>query len=88
MARSYNKKSDYWTKFERQSQPNVVIQNQAESFAQPNFDPALTGEPFYTSDASSMMFAKASREGLTTGIAGSRLTRPACCRILWDFPAP
>ena len=78
MARSYNKKSDYWTKFERQSQPNVVIQNQAQSLSQPNFDPALTGEPFYTSDASSMMFAKASRDGLTRSEStGSRVNRAA-----------
>jgi len=59
MARSYNKKSDYWKKFDQKSLPNF------ESTIAADINPVLAGEPFYTSDASTIQFAKASREGLT-----------------------
>lgn len=72
MARSYNKKSDYWKKFDQKSLPNF------QSTFATNVDPVLAGEPFYTSDASTIQFAKASREGLTrTEATSSRVNRAA-----------
>jgi hypothetical protein len=46
--RGYNKKSDYWRKFESQQQ-SVLPQNGLQSSSVP---PITSGEPFYTSDAS------------------------------------
>jgi hypothetical protein len=72
MARSYNKKSDYWTKFNQKSLPNF------QSTMTANAEPVLAGEPFYTSDASTVQFAKASREGLSrTDATSSRVNRAA-----------
>lgn len=72
MARSYNKKSDYWTKFNQKSIPNF------QSTMTANTEPVLAGEPFYTSDASTVQFAKASREGLSrTDATSSRVNRAA-----------
>lgn len=72
MARSYNKKSDYWTKFNQKSIPNF------QSTMTANTGPVLAGEPFYTSDASTVQFAKASREGLSrTDATSSRVNRAA-----------
>jgi hypothetical protein len=72
MARSYNKKSDYWTKFNQKSLPNF------QSTITANTEPVSAGEPFYTSDASMVQFAKASREGLSrTDATSSRVNRAA-----------
>jgi len=72
MARSYNKKSDYWKKFDQKSLPNF------ESTIAADINPVLAGEPFYTSDASTIQFAKASREGLTrTEATSARVNRAA-----------
>jgi hypothetical protein len=74
MSRAYNKKSDYWKKFDKKSQLDFSEQIQASSI-----DPVLAGEPFYTSDASvSLQVSKASREGLTrTEATGGRFNRAA-----------
>lgn len=73
MARSYNKKSDYWKKFDQKSTPNFLEQAQA------SVDPVLAGEPFYTSDASIVFqTAQASRDGLTrTEATSGRVNRAA-----------
>lgn len=74
MSRAYNKKSDYWKKFDKKSQLDFSEQIQANSI-----DPVLAGEPFYTSDASvSLQVSKASREGLSrTESTGGRFNRAA-----------
>lgn len=46
--RNYNKKSEYWGKFENPSHPNNVLPSQASAA----FTPELCGDPFYTSQAS------------------------------------
>lgn len=70
--RNYIKKSDYWTKFNQKSIPNF------QSTMTANTEPVLAGEPFYTSDASTVQFAKASREGLSrTEATSSRVNRAA-----------
>ena len=55
--RHYNKKSDYWTKF--QKTPAPITQTQVQ-----NYEPQLCGEPFYVSDATAntkeLIFSKAS----------------------------
>lgn len=72
MPRSYTKSSPYWDKFNQKSPPNF------QSTIAANVDPVLAGEPFYTSDASIVHFAKASREGLTrTEATSSRVNRAA-----------
>jgi hypothetical protein len=72
MPRSYTKSSPYWDKFNQKSPPNF------QSTIAVNVDPVLAGEPFYTSDASIVHFAKASREGLTrTEATSSRVNRAA-----------
>jgi hypothetical protein len=72
MVRSYNKKSDYWKKFNQKSLPNF------QSTITANTEPVSAGEPFYTSDASMVQFAKASREGLSrTDATSSRVNRAA-----------
>jgi hypothetical protein len=72
MVRSYNKKSDYWKKFNQKSLPNF------QSTITTNTEPVSAGEPFYTSDASMVQFAKASREGLSrTDATSSRVNRAA-----------
>lgn len=76
MPRSYNKKSEYWKKFDQKSIPNF------QSTINANIDPVLAGEPFYTSDASTIQFAKASREGLTrTEATSSRVNRAALAPV-------
>ena len=76
MPRSYTKKSSYWSKFDQKSIPNF------ESTINANIDPVLAGEPFYTSDASTIQFAKASREGLTrTEATSSRVNRAALAPV-------
>jgi hypothetical protein len=76
MPRSYTKKSSYWSKFDQKSVPNF------ESTINANIDPVLAGEPFYTSDASTIQFAKASREGLTrTEATSSRVNRAALAPV-------
>lgn len=74
MSRAYNKKSDYWKKFDKKSQLDFSEQIQVNSI-----DPVLAGEPFYTSDASvSLQVSKASREGLSrTESTGGRFNRAA-----------
>ena len=72
--RSYNKKSDYWKKFDQKPLPNFQTANAS------NVDPVLAGEPFYTSDASvsNIQIARASRDGLTrTEATSSRINRAA-----------
>ena len=70
--RNYIKKSDYWTKFNQKSLPNF------QSTITANTEPVSAGEPFYTSDASMVQFAKASREGLSrTDATSSRVNRAA-----------
>lgn len=74
--RPYNKKSEYWKKFDQKSVPNF------QSTINANIDPVLAGEPFYTSDASTIQFAKASREGLTrTEATSSRVNRAALAPV-------
>jgi hypothetical protein len=74
--RPYNKKSEYWKKFDQKSIPNF------QSTINANIDPVLAGEPFYTSDASTIQFAKASREGLTrTEATSSRVNRAALAPV-------
>jgi hypothetical protein len=55
--RHYNKKSDYWTKFNKVQDP--ISQQQIEGY-----EPQLCGEPFYVSNATSstkeLIFSKAS----------------------------
>lgn len=55
--RHYNKKSDYWTKFQKIQAP--ISQPQVQ-----NYEPQLCGEPFYVSDATAntkeLIFSKAS----------------------------
>ena len=55
--RHYNKKSDYWTKFNKVQDP--ISQQQIEAY-----EPQLCGEPFYVSNATSstkeLIFSKAS----------------------------
>lgn len=55
--RHYNKKSDYWTKF--QKTPAPITQSQMQ-----DYEPQLCGEPFYVSDATAntkeLIFSKAS----------------------------
>ena len=63
--RGYNKKSDYWRKFES-TQQSVLPQNGLHSSSVP---PISSGEPFYTSDAS-IATASYSRSG--DGDSGSR----------------
>jgi hypothetical protein len=42
MARQYNKKSDYWTRFKTPNAQNSTVASQLV------FEPKLLGEPFYT----------------------------------------
>ena len=68
--RQYNKKSDYWQKFEKTTQANIPALEE-------NFSPELVGEPFYTSDAS-VKVSKASCGTRTTSAKGaSRVNRAA-----------
>jgi hypothetical protein len=77
MSRRYNKKSDYWKKFEQKSVSDFPEQIQA------NIEPVLAGEPFYTSDASSQFkISSASREPLGRSDAtGSRFNRAALAPV-------
>jgi len=55
--RHYNKKSDYWTKFNKEQSP--ISQSQMQ-----DYEPQLCGEPFYVSNATAntkeLIFSKAS----------------------------
>jgi len=83
MARSYNKKSDYWRKFDQKSDSNIPQQTQA------SYDPVLAGEPFYTSDASVVFTTKASEArggGIgRTEATGGRFNRSALAPVFDRF---
>lgn len=69
MARSYNKKSDYWRKFDQKSDSNIPQQIQA------SYDPVLAGEPFYTSDASVVFTTTKASEARGGGIGRTDATQ-------------
>ena len=54
--RKYNKKSDYWKRFDKDSQGAVQSSTATKAGG---VAPDLLGEPFYTSDASYTQVAKA-----------------------------
>lgn len=66
--RKYNKKSNYWKKFEI-SQPNVI-----GDISQASVPPISSGEPFYTSDAS-VSFASYTRSGDSNSASRTSQTR-------------
>ena len=73
--RKYNKKSDYWKKFEEGEQ-----QVKASYMVPPSSGdivPDLLGEPFYTSDASYNEVAKARTNLTTSSRSGTRTNRAA-----------
>lgn len=82
MARSYNKKSPYWTKFDQKSLSNFQTPTVNFQVSSANIDPVLAGEPFYTSDASEVNIIKASRDGLSrTDATSSRINRAALAPV-------
>jgi hypothetical protein len=77
--RNYNKKSDYWDKFESTVAPINIQESQA------NFSPDLLGSPFYVSDASYAEESVASR-GLDGGLqTKSRINRAAVAETIDRF---
>ena len=58
--RNYNKKSEYWDKFNNPSNVSIAQESQA-------FSPELCGDPFYVSDASYTFESKASASRSTSG---------------------
>ena len=70
--RKYNKKSDYWKKFESETQASSVVPPNSK-----NTVPDLLGEPFYTSDASYGETARARTNLTTSGRSGTRTNRVA-----------
>ena len=78
--RKYNKKSQYWGKFDKPQGLDSMIKNSS-------YEPELCGEPFYTSDASiSFEKSKASYERSSdTERSGSRRNRAAVQRTMDRF---
>ena len=73
--RKYNKKSDYWKKFEegeQQAKASYVVPPSSGDIV-----PDLLGEPFYTSDASYNEVAKARTNLTTSSRSGTRTNRAA-----------
>lgn len=73
--RKYNKKSDYWKKFEegeQQARASYVVPPSSGDIV-----PDLLGEPFYTSDASYNEVAKARTNLTTSSRSGTRTNRAA-----------
>ena len=68
--RQYNKKSNYWQKFEKTTQANIPALEE-------NFSPELVGEPFYTSDASIKVSKAACGTRTTSAKGASRVNRAA-----------
>jgi hypothetical protein len=67
--RKYNKKSEYWTKFNKESHP---VQIELSKGAAVSVAPIAAGEPFYTSDAS-ISRASYSRKGDSSSETASRV---------------
>jgi hypothetical protein len=76
--RSYNKKSSYWKKFDESSGSLVATASQNSE----PYEPALCGEPFYTSEASiQVSHAQEGYSRITTNSrSGSRKNRAAFAR--------
>jgi hypothetical protein len=68
--RKYNKRSDYWNKFNVQQSPMLPQNVQFNNFV----TPISSGEPFYTSDAS-VSKGSYSRSGDDSGSTKSRINR-------------
>jgi hypothetical protein len=66
--RKYNKKSDYWKKFEPQQQISI------SNIIQTSVPPISSGEPFYTSDAS-VSYANYTRSGDSNSASRTSQTR-------------
>lgn len=66
--RKYTKKSDYWTKFDKETQ----ISSAAD---QGRFEPDLMGDPFYVSSASGTDVSKAAYNRLTSASPATRHNR-------------
>ena len=67
--RKYIKKSDYWKKFDKDSQPILTEDN--------GFSPDLMGEPFYTSDASVRVSSASCSTRTTSASTKTRFNRAA-----------
>jgi hypothetical protein len=66
--RNYNKKSEYWGKFEKDKPPILSVSNASSS----PFSPELCGDPFYTSTASYTDVSKAYTSRTPSGVTGSK----------------
>jgi len=84
--RKYNKKSEYWTKFEKQEQPIAAKPiNLLESLA--SCEPELCGEPFYVSQSSVNVSTASdySRTDSSIERSGARKNRAAVSRTVDRF---
>jgi hypothetical protein len=71
--RTYNKKSAYWKKFEEEAQLSTARDNQID------YEPALMGEPFYVSTASTR------RMSVSRASSSSRINRSAIAPTIDRF---
>jgi hypothetical protein len=84
--RQYNKKSEYWTKFEKQEQPIASKPtNLLETLA--SCEPELCGEPFYVSQSSVNVSTASdySRTDVSWERSGSRKNRAAVSKTVDRF---
>jgi len=69
--RKYVKKSDYWSKFDKKSQPTIPMSQEE------NYEPGLIGDPFYVSSASYSNTSSASYTRGSTPTTPKRANRSA-----------
>lgn len=68
--RKYVKRSDYWNKFDKESQKSPLIQNS-------DYEPDILGDQYYVSSASYQSTSKASYSRTAGVTAGKRINRSA-----------
>ena len=68
--RKYTKKSDYWTKFEKEKQVSTAV-------SQEDFEPGLMGDPFYVSDNNNIKVSNASYNRGTSATSATRYNKAA-----------
>ena len=68
--RKYTKKSDYWTKFNKEQQVSTAM-------SQEDFEPGLMGDPFYVSPDNGMQTSKASYNRATSATSATRYNKAA-----------
>ena len=77
--RNYNKKSNYWDKFNNSNELPKIQEAQA------NFSPDLCGDPFYVSDASYSSVSNASRGLSSDSQTKTRINRAAVTETIDRF---